>query len=114
LIFFIGADKFSESMAVVLTDAEKVGTKNHSTGAFFETGGTMYKVMIRVGEKQKMKRATFETAEAAEAYYDKLCQTRTEYPATVVLAYKILVKKRYRIDKDWAGERVLLNEDLAP
>ena len=74
----------------------------------------MYSVMIRIGDAKKAKRKTFEKAHDAEAYFNELCQRRTDYPATVVLAYRILVKKRYRIDKDWKDERLLQNEGLDP
>jgi len=74
----------------------------------------MYNVMIRIGNSRKSKRAVFEDPVKAEEYFNELCRRRTEYPATVVLAYRILVKKKYRIDKDFKGERLLLNEDLSP
>ena len=74
----------------------------------------MYKVMIRIGNTGKSKRATFEDPAEAEKYFHVLCRRRTEYPATVVLSYRILVKKKYRIDKDFKGERMILNEDLTP
>ena len=74
----------------------------------------MYNVMIRIGNSRKSKRAVFEDPDKAEEYFNELCQRRTEYPATVVLAYRILVKKKYRIDKDFEGERFILNEDLTP
>ena len=74
----------------------------------------MYKVMIRIGNAGKSKRATFEDPTEAEEYFNKLCRRRTEYPATVVLSYRILIKKKYRIDKDFKGERMMLNEDLTP
>ena len=74
----------------------------------------MYSVMIRIGDAKKAKRKTFTNADEAETYYNELCQRRTEYPATVVLAYRILVKKRYRIDKDWKDERLLQDEGLEP
>ncbi len=74
----------------------------------------MYKVMIRIGDARKSKRAVFEDPVKAEAYFNELCRRRTDYPATVVLAYRILVKKKYRIDKDFKGERFILNEDLTP
>ena len=74
----------------------------------------MYSVMIRIGNTRKIKRAVFDDPAKAEEYFEELCQRRTEYPATVVLTYRILVKKRYRIDKDWEGERFLLNDDLTP
>ena len=74
----------------------------------------MYKVMIRIGNAGKIKRATFEDPVKAEEYFNELCRRRTEYPATVVLSYRILVKKKYRIDKDFKGERFILNEDLTP
>lgn len=74
----------------------------------------MYTVMIRVGNARKIKRAVFEDSAKAEEYFEALCQRRTEYPATAVLTYRILVKKQYRLDKDWKGDRFILNEDLAP
>ncbi len=74
----------------------------------------MYNVMIRIGNTRKSKRAVFEDPVKAEDYFNELCRRRTEYPATVVLAYRILVKKKYRIDKDFEGERFILNEDLTP
>jgi hypothetical protein len=74
----------------------------------------MYNVMIRIGDARKSKRAVFEDPGEAEKYFNELCQRRTEYPATVVLAYRILVKKKYRIDKNFKGERLILNEDLTP
>ena len=72
----------------------------------------MYSVMIRIGDARKIKRETFDTAAAAEAYFNKLCERRTDYPATVVLTERILVRKRFRIDKDFKGERFILNEDI--
>jgi hypothetical protein len=74
----------------------------------------MYKVMIRIGNTGKSKRTTFDDSVKAEKYFNELCRTRTEYPATVVLTYRILEKKKYRIDKDFKGERFILNEDLTP
>ena len=74
----------------------------------------MYNVMIRIGDARKSKRAVFEDPVKAEEYFNELCRRRTEYPATVILAYRILVKKKYRIDKDFKGERFIINEDLAP
>ena len=70
--------------------------------------------MIRIGNARKIKRAVFDDPVEAEKYFNELCQRRTEYPATVVLTYRILVKKRYRIDKNWQGDRFILNEDLTP
>lgn len=74
----------------------------------------MYSVMIRIGNAKKAKRKTFNNADDAEAYFNELCQRRTDYPATVVLAYRILVKKRYCIEKNWKGERLLQDEGLEP
>ncbi len=74
----------------------------------------MYTVMIRIGNTRKSKRAVFEDPVKAEEYFNELCRRRTEYPASVILAYRILVKKKYRIDKDLKGERLILNEDLTP
>ena len=74
----------------------------------------MYKVMIRIGNSRKSKRAVFEDPVKAEEYFNELCRRRTEYPATVVLSYRILVKKKYCIDKDFKGERLLIDEDLTP
>ncbi len=74
----------------------------------------MYAVMTRIGKAKKAKRKTCDNAADAEAYFNEQCKRRTEYPAMVVLAYRILVKKRYRIDKNWKGDRFLLNEDLKP
>ncbi len=74
----------------------------------------MYTVMIRIGNTRKVKRSVFEDAAKAEAYFKKLCKRRTEYSATVVLTYRILVKKQYRIDKDWDGDRFILDEELTP
>ncbi|MFO7965115.1 MAG: hypothetical protein R6U50_14420 [Desulfobacterales bacterium] len=72
----------------------------------------MYTVMIRVGNTRKIKREVFEDPEKAQKYFDKLCQRRTDYPATVVLTERILVKKRFRIDKDWEGDRFVTNDEL--
>ena len=69
--------------------------------------------MIRIGDARKIKRETFDNAADAELYFDKLCERRTEYPATVVLTERILVRKKFRIDKKHKGERFILNEDLA-
>ena len=74
----------------------------------------MYTVMIRIGEAKKTKRKLFDNGDDAEAYFNELCQRRTDYPATVVLAYRILVKKRYRIDRNWKGDRFLFDEGLEP
>ena len=72
----------------------------------------MYSVMIRVGNTRKIKREVFENYADAETYFNKLCQRRTDYPASVVLTERILVIKKFRIDKDWQGERYITNEDL--
>jgi hypothetical protein len=72
----------------------------------------MYTVMIRVGNTRKIKREIFNDAEEAEKYFNKLCERRTDYPATVVLTESILVLKRYRIDKDWQGDRFVTNDEL--
>lgn len=72
----------------------------------------MYTVMIRVGNTRKIKREVFEDPIQAQAYFDKLCERRTDYPATVVLAERILVRKRFRIDKEWDGDRFVTNEEI--
>ena len=72
----------------------------------------MYTVMIRVGNTRKIKREIFENLDDAEAYFKKLCERRTDYPATVVLTERILVKKRFRIDKEWQGDRFVTNDDM--
>lgn len=74
----------------------------------------MYSVMVRIGEARKAKRKLFDNADEALAYFNELCQNRTDYPAAVVLAYRILVKKRYRIDREWRGKRLLFDEGLEP
>ena len=71
----------------------------------------MYSVMIRIGNTRKIKREVFEDYTDAETYFNKLCERRTDYPASVVLAERILVLKKFRIDKDWQGERYITNED---
>ena len=68
--------------------------------------------MIRVGNTRKIKREIFENLDDAEAYFKKLCERRTDYPATVVLTERILVKKRFRIDKEWQGDRFVTNDDM--
>ena len=70
--------------------------------------------MIRIGNARKIKRVVFEDSDKAEEYFKELCRRRTEYPASAVLTYRILVKKQYRLDKDWKGDRFILNEDLVP
>jgi hypothetical protein len=72
----------------------------------------MYSVMIRIGNTRKIKREVFENLIDAQAYFDKLCQRRTDYPASVVLTERILVKKKFRIDKDWQGERFITDDDM--
>ena len=72
----------------------------------------MYSVMIRIGDARKIKRETFDNPHDAEAYFNKLCERRTEYPATVVLTERILVRKKFRIDKDHQGERFIINEEI--
>ena len=74
----------------------------------------MWVVMIRIGRGRKVTRVVFEDPVEAEEYFKMLCQRRTEYPATAILAYRILVKKQYRLDKDWKGERFILDDDLEP
>ena len=71
-----------------------------------------YTVMIRIGDHKKSKRAVFDSVQEAEAYFDKLCQRRTDYPATVILADKLFVRKRYRIDKNWTADRLLADEAI--
>ena len=70
----------------------------------------MYSVMIRIGNTRKIKREVFEDYAAAEGYFNELCQRRTDYPASVVLAERILVIKKFRIDRDWQGDRFITNE----
>ena len=72
----------------------------------------MYTVMIRVGNTRKIKREIFNDPDEAEKYFNQLCERRTDYPATVVLTERILVKKRFRIDKDWPGDRMVTNDDF--
>ena len=66
--------------------------------------------MIRIGNTRKIKREVFEDYAAAEGYFNELCQRRTDYPASVVLTERILVIKKFRIDRDWQGERFITNE----
>ena len=68
--------------------------------------------MIRIGNTRKIKREVFKDYADAETYFNKLCQRRTDYPASVVLAERILVIKKCRIDKDWKGERYITDEDV--
>lgn len=70
----------------------------------------MYSVMIRIGNTRKIKREVFEDYATAEGYFNELCQRRTDYPASVVLAERILVIKKFRIDRDWQGDRFITNE----
>ena len=72
----------------------------------------MYSVMIRIGNARKIKREKFDNSVDAEAYFKKLCERRTDYPATVVLTERILVRKKFRIDKKHTGDRFIINEDL--
>ena len=72
----------------------------------------MYTVMIRVGNTRKIKREIFDDPEKALEYFDTLCERRTDYPATVVMTERILVKKRFGIDKDWKGDRFVTNDEL--
>ena len=74
----------------------------------------MYTVMIRIGNARKSKRAVFEDPVKAEEYFNELCRRRTEYQASIILTYRILIKKKYRIDKDFKGERLILNDELEP
>ena len=73
----------------------------------------MYSVMIRVGNARKIKRKTFDNSVDAEAYFNTLCERRTDYPATVVLAERILVRKKFRIDENHKGERFIIDEEIA-
>jgi hypothetical protein len=75
-------------------------------------GDMTYTVMIRIGQQKKSKRAVFQDPLEAETYYHQLCERRTDYPATVVLADKLFVRKRYCIEKNWSGDRVLTDEAL--
>jgi hypothetical protein len=77
-----------------------------------ERKSKMYSVMIRIGNTRKIKREVFEDSAEAEAYFNKLCERRTDYPASVVLAERILVRKKFRIDKNWPGDRFITDEDL--
>jgi hypothetical protein len=77
-----------------------------------ERKSQMYSVMIRIGNTRKIKREVFADSVEAEAYFNKLCDRRTDYPASVVLAERILVRKKFRIDKNWQGDRFITNEDL--
>ena len=56
--------------------------------------------------------SVFESPAEAKAYFNKLCERRTDYPASVVLTERILVRKKFRIDKNWQGDRFITNEDL--
>jgi len=72
----------------------------------------MYNVMIRIGDARKSKRAVFEDPVKAEEYFNELCRRRTDYPATVILAYRILVKKKYSYEEDGAWRRKVLYVSL--
>ena len=72
----------------------------------------LHSVLIRNGNTRNINRQVFEDLVEAEAYFSKLCERRTDYPASVVLAERILVRKKFRIDKNWRGERFITNEDL--
>ena len=74
----------------------------------------MYSVMIRIGNTRKIKREVFDDYAAAESYFNKLCRRRTDYPASVVLTERILVLKKFRIDRDWQGERFITNDNPEP
>ena len=69
--------------------------------------------MIRIGDARKIKREVFDSSADAEAYFNKLCERRTDYPATVVLAERILVRKKFRIDENHKGERFIIDEEIA-
>jgi len=73
----------------------------------------MYSVMIRIGDARKIKRQTFDNPADAEAYFNKLCERRTDYPATVVLTERILVRKKFRIDNHFKGDRSIIDEEIA-
>jgi hypothetical protein len=73
----------------------------------------MYSVMIRIGDARKIKRQTFDNPADAEAYFNKLCERRTDYPATVVLTERILVRKKFRIDNNYKGDRSIIDEEIA-
>ena len=68
--------------------------------------------MIRIGDTRKIKREVFDNPVDAEAYFNKLCERRTDYPATVVLTERILVRKKFRIDKNCKEDRYIINEEL--
>ena len=76
-----------------------------------ERKSLMYSVMIRIGNTRKIKREVFNDLAEAETYFNKLCERRTDYPASVVMTERILVRKKYRIDKNWDGDRFITNED---
>ena len=69
--------------------------------------------MIRIGDARKIKRQTFDNPADAEAYFNKLCERRTDYPATVVLTERILVRKKFRIDNNYKGDRSIIDEEIA-
>lgn len=87
--------------------------RGRGTRQKIKTDGAMtYTVMIRIGKQKKSKRSVFTDPGEAEAYFHRLCERRTDYPATVVLADKLFVRKSYRIDKNWSGDRIITDEAL--
>jgi hypothetical protein len=68
--------------------------------------------MIRKFDSDSTNQRDFENFFDAEKYFNRLCQRRTKYPATAILISDGRVKRYYRLDKDWPGDRWITREEI--
>ena len=72
----------------------------------------MFKVFITKADNSFERKQVFHNPFEAEKYFNELCQIRMEEPAAVIATNQNLIKKRFRIDQGYLGERFQINENL--
>ena len=73
----------------------------------------MFKVMIRYTGGQVSGKKTLKSEKEALQYFKELCKKRTDHPASaVILNMMNQALKTYRVDRDFAGDRLTKNEPI--
>ena len=72
----------------------------------------MFKVFIKKTGNSYERKQVFHNPFEAEKYFNELCQVRTDEPAAVIAANQDIIKKQFRIDRGYFGDRFQANENL--
>ena len=77
----------------------------------------MFNVYIHCGESGRIERQKVFSGPGisveVERYFIELCNVRTSEPAVAVLISGGMIKKSCRLDEEWEGERLTVDEPLA-